>query len=580
MRRLYHERLDKKAFKMSIVLMIRDLSPKERSRKIDELTKHQFDIPYSSKKTLSRSVIYRWLKQCSESTDPVNVLMPKVRSDRHKFRNLTEEQKKALLRWRYDNVYRTVSQLREELLTHAATAHPPPSESTIARFLKSVNLDKKTLLAKDNPQAKVRLAYEAPYPQYLWVADTKGPNLYVKDPDNPDKVKLAKLILFLDDHSRYVVAASYHFEENELTVMQLFRQAIALYGVPNSLLLDRGSPYMGKSLKRAATILGCNIIHTAKRDAPAKGKVEKGLRLFYERLETELALHKPPVTIGQANEYLAALIGQDYHRSVHSTTGQTPEERFFSFPEEYRRLVAKNALAMVFLPRARSRVSKVGLIHLNKLQYLVPSVSLYGRWVEVRYDPRDRSLVHCWYEDQYYGEAHIYLAENDYLKRQALMEKLKVIPEVTIPPVTEVPLYGYLERKLAAHRMEVEETDINSALALVKAKKEHVKAALLKATPAALEAADTAGTSEVTSGLTDSGSEFGVDSFAYLLAVLLKRTLDAHDRLSIHTLWRAYGPFNEELVRKTVGQLLGDGYPVSNLAGYLEAIRLAVLAER
>ncbi|SFR18788.1 DDE-type integrase/transposase/recombinase [Desulfoscipio geothermicus] len=200
--------------------------------------------------------------------------MPKERSDRNTFRKLTEEQKKALLRWRYDNAYRTVSQLREELLTHASTANPVPSESTIARFLRSVNLDRKTLLAKNNHQNKVRLAYEAPYPQYLCLADTKGPNLYVKDPDNPDRVRLAKLILFLDDHSRHVVAASYHFEENEITVMMLFRQAISIYGIPNSLYVDRGSPYMGKSLKRAATILGCHIIHTQPKDCAAKGKVE------------------------------------------------------------------------------------------------------------------------------------------------------------------------------------------------------------------------------------------------------------------------------------------------------------------
>ncbi|AGL01898.1 hypothetical protein Desgi_2490 [Desulfoscipio gibsoniae DSM 7213] len=37
---------------------------------------------------------------------------------------------------------------------------------------------------------------------------------------------------------------------------------------------DRGSPYKSKSLKRAATILGCNIIHTAKSDTPVKGKVK------------------------------------------------------------------------------------------------------------------------------------------------------------------------------------------------------------------------------------------------------------------------------------------------------------------
>lgn len=568
MRRLYHERLEKKAFKMSIVLMVRDLPPQERSRMIDELTKRQLDIPYSSKKTLSRAIIYRWLKEYTDSNDPVGVLVPRERSDRNKFRKLTEEQKKALLRWRHDNPYRTVSQLRDELLAHAATVDSAPSESTIARFLKAANLDRKTLLQEGNPHAKIRLPYEAPYPQYLWLADTKGPNLYVQDPDNPGQVKLAKLVIFLDDHSRYIVAANYGFEENEMVIMTLFRMAVLLYGVCNSLYVDRGSPYMGKSLERAATLLGCRIIHTKKGDASAKGKVEKGLRLFYERLETELALRKPPLTIDEANEYLAAIIGQDYHRSVHSTTGQTPEERYFNFPEKYRRLVSKNALAMVFLPQTKSRVSKTGIIHLNKLQYLVPSAKLFRQWVEVRYEPQDYSKVYVWFEDRYYGEADLYMPENDYLKRQELMEGLRDIPKITIPDISEVPLYGYLERRLAAHRLEVEELELNDALSQVKAKKEQVKTALIKFSPPSEQ-----------SGVSDNQQEFDVDGFTHLLAVLLKRPFDAHDRLTIYTVWRTYGPFSEELVRKTLGQLLGGGHPISDLAGYLDAVRMAVLSQ-
>ncbi|MHB1128387.1 MAG: hypothetical protein ACYC2T_15865, partial [Bacillota bacterium] len=61
----------------------------------------------------------------------------------------------------------------------------------------------------------------------------------------------------------------------EELVKHQFKGAIAAYGIPNSLYVDRGSPYMGKALKRAATfLLGCKIIHTSPRDAPAKGYVK------------------------------------------------------------------------------------------------------------------------------------------------------------------------------------------------------------------------------------------------------------------------------------------------------------------
>ena len=556
---------------MSIVLMLRDLPPQERSRRIDELTKQEFKIPYSSKKTISRAVIYSWLKECTSTpTDPLGVLVHKERSDRDKFRTLTKEQKKALTRWRYDNLYRTVKRMREDLLEHDTTNKPMvPSESTIARFLKSIRMDRKTMLKRANPKTKtkVRLAYEAPYPQYLWVADTKGPNLQVQDPDNPGEVKLAKLVVFLDDNSRYVVAANYSFVENEMIIMSLFSRAISLYGVPDYLYTDLGGPYIGNSLDRAATLLGCKIIHTSPRDPEAKGKVEKCNQVFYMQLETELILREPAVTIEQANEYLAALISQDYHRSVHSSTGQMPEERFFNFPEHYRRFVSKNSLAMVFLSQTESHVGKTGQIHLNKLQYLVPDSDLYGSKVEVRYDLQELSKVYVWHKDKYRGEASIYLPENDYLKRQELMARLNDVPEITIPDISEVPLYGYLERKLAAHRLEVEELGLNEALSQLKTKKEEVKAALVQIFTPSSDSASIPVMQE----------EFGVDNFAYLLAVMLKRTFDAYERLTIHTVWRTYGPFEEVLVREAVASLWRDSHPVSDLAAYLEAIRMGVM---
>lgn len=571
MRRLYHERLEKKAFKMSIVLMLRDLEPQERSRMIDELTERTFKIPFSDKQTLSRSVIYQWLREYSQATDRANVLLPKERTDRDKFRCLSTAQKNALLSWRSANPYRTAAQLREELMAHAATNSTPiPSESTIARFLRSVHLDRKTLLQKGTPQAKTRLAYESPYPQWLWLADTKGPNLQVRDPANPDQTRLAKPILFIDANSRFFVAACYVFEENEQAVLLLFRQAIALYGIPNSLYVDRGSPYMGQSLNRAATLLGCRIIHTKPGDAAAKGRVERPMRFFYERLETELALRSTPPTMAEANEYLAALVGQDYHRTVHSSTGQTPEERFFQFPAQYRRFVSKDTLALVMLPCTRSKVSKTGLIHLHNRQYLVPDAGLYGKWVEVRYDPTDYAKVYVWFSDRYYGEAAVYVAQTDYLKRQEQLAKLRQLSqqaEPAPPDNVQVPPYGYLERKLAAHRQELAELELNEVLSQVRAKKDQIKAELVQTT--ASSGSQPAGTGEM-------GREFGLDSFAHLLTVLFKRTLDAHERLALATVWRNYGPFSEALVRKTVGRLLGEGHPVSDLMGYLEALRLAV----
>lgn len=582
MHRLNHERQKIQEFRKTIVLELRDLEPAERSRMIDELTERTFHIPFSKKRTLSRSVIYQWLKEFRESLDQGKALLPKERRDRDTFRSLSEEQKAALVKWRKENPYRSAAQLREELMAHPQTNTPPiPSESTIVRYLRSLNLDRHTLLQQGSVAAITRLSYESPYPQWLWLADTKGPNLYVVDPVHPDRTRLAKPIVFIDDCARFVVAAWYVFEDNEELVMHLFKGAIATYGIPNSLYVDRGSPYMGKALQRAATLLGCKVIHTPPRDAPAKGKAERIMRSFYERLETELALKEPPLTIEEANEYLAALISRDYHRRVHSETNQTPEERFFQFPAKYRRFVSQEALTMIFLPCTRSKVSKTGLIHLNKQQYLVPEVSLYKEWVEVRFDPLDQSKVYVWWRDRYYGEAFIYVPENDYVKRQEYLARLQQLAQAQKSEVQlcklYVPPYNRLERQLAEYRQQLAEWDLNDALAQTLAKKEQIKAELtplvnppaVGTTPAGTLSASLQTRSE------NEMAEFGLDHCTHLLTVLLKRSLDARERLSVATVWRHYGPFREDLVRKTVGRLLGEGHPVSDLMGYLDALRLA-----
>lgn len=163
MHRLYHERLEKKAFKMSNVLMLRDLSPRERAQKVKELTEMEFDIPFSDKRTLGKTTIYDWLREYRQQGTSSDTLLHKERSDRMTFRSLTQAQKNTLMRWRHDNPYRTAAQLREELLA-LETEDTVPSECTIARFLRSVGLDRSTLLKSNPMQKKVRLAYEAPYP--------------------------------------------------------------------------------------------------------------------------------------------------------------------------------------------------------------------------------------------------------------------------------------------------------------------------------------------------------------------------------------------------------------------------------
>lgn len=570
MRRTYEERKTKKEFKMNIVNRIKDLTPKERARVVEEILAQKYTIPYSSKDEISKATIYRWLKEFRGNRNAETVLMGKIRCDRGIFQGLTKMQKAALKRWRYDNPYRSAEDLREELAAHSeTTSNPLPSEATIARYLRSEGLSRKELLKGIKPQAKVRLAFEADYPQQIWMADTKGPDIYVADPDHPGKNIVAKPIALLDDNSRYAVAVMYVTVENEYAVMELFCQAILLYGIPEILYVDRGSPYMGKSLKKAASLIGCNIIHAAKQDPSAKGKIEKILRTFHERFEHEMMVQgKDGIDLKEYNRYLQAYIGQDYNRSVHRSTKTSPEERFFAFPAEFRRFISKDALSRIFLPARSASVTKTGLVRVNNLKYLVTDAFLWCKKVEVRYSYSDKSKVYVWYQDQFYGEAYVYTEENDFIKREKLTDLINKVPEIILPEIGEVPLYGRLDRQLAKHREELAGMEINAQLTANKQKKEQVRANLLKETQQNTVSSET------------KPINFQVDEFIYLLMKLLRKKFSPSERLAAHTLWNSAGPIDEKLVRYTVGQLLGDEHPIEDVRGYLEEIRLAVLTNK
>lgn len=231
MKRTYSEKLKKKEFRMSIVNRIKDLAPKERSKMIERILLEKHTIPYAKRDTLSRTTIYRWLREFRNS-DAGTALMGKARSDRGKFKALTEEQKKALIRWRFDGPYRTLQDLREELMAHESTQlYPIASESTIGRILRAQGLSRSELVKGTKP-GSIRLAFEAEYPQQIWMADTKGPNVYVQDPENPGKKIAVKPIVLIDDNSRYILAARYVTVENEYAIVELFCQAVLLFGIP------------------------------------------------------------------------------------------------------------------------------------------------------------------------------------------------------------------------------------------------------------------------------------------------------------------------------------------------------------
>ncbi len=564
MRRTIDDRLQMRSFKMGVVLPLVHLSPQERSIMIKELITKKMEIPGSKRKTLSRSIIYQWIKEFKESTDMDTLFMTKERSDKGTFPSLTTDQKEALLVWRGENPYRTVKDLRDELFEHTSTCVPSvPSESVIARFLRESGYSRKNMIQMQDPQ-KVRLPFEAEYPMKIWQMDTKGKFVKIMDPADPQNEVEAKLIVIIDDYSRYVVMARYVIKEDTAAVVNLFRMAITMYGIPEVLYTDKGSPYIGHMLLEGAPIIGCRVQSTPAGDASAKGKIEKSMQNFTNRLESEIKLLPHTPSLQEMNEYVQSYTEQDYNLRIHSTTGETPEARFGRLTFEYRRFISEEILSLIFLENKEAKVSKDGQIRFKKNSYLVPHVDLYDKKVTIRYQEDDLSRIFVWYKDQYINEAHLHVPDNDFQKRMEFQENMGSFTTPTPLPITEdIPKYSRLQRFLLAQRQAVEEActnlpeSVNLQLDICNTRKKELKQELKR---------------KMTSQSAIYFDEFTGDAFQFLVSALFKRELSANERNLIALIWHKKGPFTREMVESAVGELLGKNHPTTDLKAYLENI--------
>lgn len=227
-------------------------------------------------------------------------------------------------------------------------------------------------------------------------------------------------------------------------------------------------------------------------------------------------------------------------------------------------------MSKIFLPYTKAYVSKTGLIRRDKKDYLVPDASLRGSYVEVRYDPFDPSKVYVWHKDKYIGEAFHYIAGNDFVKRECLSQEIKPEIKVEIPLPDEVPIYNYLEHRLEAYRQEVSAfRSLSEELEGLTKKKGEIRAELLN-----LDSGSAQSDTQEQKSTEKESVNFDAGRLVMLITLLLRRKLTSQERFAIHLCWQKYGPFQEKEVRHVIGRLLGENHPISDLTGYMDAIRL------
>lgn len=155
----------------------------------------------------------------------------------------------------------------------------------------------------------------------LWQMDLKY--LLVLPETAQRKAQQLYASVIIDDATRLVVACKIYDHQEVWNVLDSFREALELYGIPERIFTDNGNQYISRPLTQVCAKLGIKKLRARPRRARAKGKVEAFNR-YLDSFVQEVKL-KRPQTVIEVQHYMDIWLSELYHHKPHSAlNGKTP----------------------------------------------------------------------------------------------------------------------------------------------------------------------------------------------------------------------------------------------------------------
>lgn len=249
----------------------------------------------------------------------------------------------------------------------------PISQSSVWRILKSENLLTKEVAAK-----VVRARFEAAAVGDLVQMDTTW-GYWI----NGERLNL---ILLLDDHSRYILAAEFFWEDSAYNNMQMIRDVARDYGCFKVLYTDNASFFKAirhnqsfyqvhrqseyeSEITRACRQIGITHITHKPYQPQGKGKIERIFRFIQERVISQFEKEKV-CDLESANGLLWEWIDWYHEKHVNRTTGMTPKKRFN--PNGFIPLSGEVNLDDVFCFKDTRKVDSCNSFSFEGTTYIIP----------------------------------------------------------------------------------------------------------------------------------------------------------------------------------------------------------------
>jgi putative transposase len=346
------------------------VSTRQRGRLVREIVASPHLHPDGMEVTVGRSTLDEWIRNWRAGG--FEALKPKARALSPKVPDDVLHLAEALKR---EDPSRTAAHVAELL---AVSVGWTPGERTIQRHFHRIGLTRQALARG----GRVFGRFEASRPNELWVGDALHGPIVVS--------RKAILFAFLDDHSRLVPGWRWGTAEDTLRAEAALRRGLQTRGVPDSVYVDNGSPFVSAQLLRACASLRVRLVHSRPRRPEGRGKIERFFRTVRDQFLVEVA-HTTVDDVAHLNALFSAWLETVYHRNTHSETGQAPLERFTAGAAGLR-YPSVEELHEAFLWSEHRTVTKTATVSLFSNSYQVDA-ALAGRKVELVFDPFDLTRI-------------------------------------------------------------------------------------------------------------------------------------------------------------------------------------------
>jgi transposase InsO family protein len=395
----------------------------EREELIRGIVAKSWEIPGSPRSSISRSTVLHWLSLYERAGAKVEALQPRPRCDRGTTRALDAETEAALVALKRELPAASLP----VLLKMARQRHLLPSKISVSlpslyRLFKRHGLDQDARLPEDRRRFECELVND------MWQSDCMhGPRVLVDG-----KMRKSYLFAIIDDHSRLIPHAQFYLAENLESFRDCLLCAMEKRGLPRKLYVDNGAAFRSHQLRYGCARLGVALLHATPYTPEGKGKIE---RFFGSLRKRFLPLLEEPLSLEELNAALSAWIDSDYHHRVHSSTGQTPLERYLAHLSLLR--PAPKDLRDYFRTPVRRKVDKDRTVSLNGKIYEAP-LGLIGKMVTLLFHEQDPSRIEVLFDETSQGFLlPLNAAINSRVRRTARQQTV-LTPEA---PSTTKPAY-------------------------------------------------------------------------------------------------------------------------------------------